>query len=278
MALLWFLVYERSFADQWCCLSWRFLDSIRSWASHGQQWFWALCLSYLGATLSVVGWRTVVLCGDARRLTKLWQSKMSFLVSLQAHAHTYTHAWHFLFIVSHTCTHTHKHTHTGTHKQTNTHMHSAHMQARTRARARTHTHTHTHTHTLAHKPTFALRMTYPEGMSTRGTKHVKTRRPPMTNVGTETAFRHDNLQAFPKSKHLWRSEVIKCDQTKRADLCLHRSTCSAVQVSIPKEAFPRSEFTPTLYLDILEADRSPNAAAFPRSSQKGLITMVKLKK
>ena len=32
---------------------------------------------------------------------------------------------------------------------------------------------------------------------------VKSRRLPMTNAGTETAFRHDHLHAFPKSKHLW---------------------------------------------------------------------------
>ena len=46
----------------------------------------------------------------------------------------------------------------------------------------------------------------------------------------------------------------------------------------PKEPFPRSEFTPALYLDILDADRSPNAADSPRSSPDRLITMVKVKK
>ena len=146
-ASLVFGLRNRSLAVQWCCLSWRFLDSIRSWASHGQQWFWALCLSCLEATLSVLEWRTVVLCGDARRLTKLWQSEMSFLVSLHAHAHTDTHVWHFLCIVSHTRTHTH--THTGTHKETNTHTCT---HASTYTHARTHTHTYTHTH----KPTSRL--------------------------------------------------------------------------------------------------------------------------
>ena len=38
-ASLVFGLRKKSFADQWCCLSWQFLDSIRSWASLGQQWF-----------------------------------------------------------------------------------------------------------------------------------------------------------------------------------------------------------------------------------------------
>ena len=33
------------------------------------------------------------------------------------------------------------------------------------------------------------------------------RRPPRTNVGTETAFRHDHRKHFQKSKRLLRSEV-----------------------------------------------------------------------
>ena len=36
-------------------------------------------------------------------------------------------------------------------------------------------------------------------------------RPPMTDVGTETAFRLDQRKHFRKSKHLFRSEVSWCD-------------------------------------------------------------------
>ena len=43
-------------------------------------------------------------------------------------------------------------------------------------------------------------------------------RPPMTDVGTETAFRLDQRKHFRKSKHLLRSEVSWCD------LHLRRST------------------------------------------------------
>ena len=39
-----------------------------------------------------------------------------------------------------------------------------------------------------------------------------------------------------------------------------------------------SDFTPVLYLDILDADRSPNAADAQRSSPGRLIPMVKLKR
>ena len=78
---------------------------------------------------------------------------------------------------------------------------------------------------------------------------MKPHKPPMTNAGTKTAFRHGHLQAFPKRKHLLRSEVSWCEQIG-ADLQLHRSTCFALQISTQKEPFPRSEFTPALHLDI----------------------------
>ena len=62
------------------------------------------------------------------------------------------------------------------------------------------------------------------------------------------------------------------------DLHLHRSTCLASRISAQKEPFLRSELTPALYLDILDADRSPNPPDSPRSSAGRLITMVKLQK
>ena len=45
------------------------------------------------------------------------------------------------------------------------------------------------------------------GMLTRSLVAVEPRRPPMTDVGTETAFRLDQCKHFRKSKHLLRSEV-----------------------------------------------------------------------
>ena len=58
---------------------------------------------------------------------------------------------------------------------------------------------------------------------TRSLVAVEPRRPPMTDVGTETAFRPDQRKHFRKSKHLLRSEVNWCDQTS-IELHLRRST------------------------------------------------------
>ena len=58
---------------------------------------------------------------------------------------------------------------------------------------------------------------------TRSLVAVEPRRPPMTDVGTETAFRLDQRKHFRKSKHLLRSEVNWCDQTS-IELHLRRST------------------------------------------------------
>ena len=46
-------------------------------------------------------------------------------------------------------------------------------------------------------------------------------------------FQTRPMQAFPKSKHLLRSEVSWCNQT-RVDIELHRSTCSASRISTQK--------------------------------------------
>ena len=43
--------------------------------------------------------------------------------------------------------------------------------------------------------------------TTRELVAVEPRRPPMTDVGIETAFRPDQRKHFQKSKHLLRSEV-----------------------------------------------------------------------
>ena len=58
---------------------------------------------------------------------------------------------------------------------------------------------------------------------TRSLVALEPRRPPMTDVGTETAFRLDQRKHFRKSKHLLRSEVNWCDQTS-IELHLRRST------------------------------------------------------
>ena len=52
---------------------------------------------------------------------------------------------------------------------------------------------------------------------------LEPRRPPMTDKGTETAFRLDQCKHFRKSKHLLRSEVNRCDQSS-IELHLRRST------------------------------------------------------
>ena len=88
------------------------------------------------------------------------------------------------------------------------------------------------------------------------------------------SFRHDHCKHFQESKHLLRSEVSWCNQT-RVDVELHWSTCSASRISTETEPFLRSGFTAALNLDILDAGRSQNADSPPRDH---LIAMVKLKK
>ena len=44
---------------------------------------------------------------------------------------------------------------------------------------------------------------------------VEPRRPPKTNVGTKTAFRHDQCKQFKKNKHLLRSEVSWYESNSR---------------------------------------------------------------
>ena len=93
-------------------------------------------------------------------------------------------------------------------------------------------------------------------------------------------FQTQPLQAFRKNKHPLRSELMRSNSCTRVDLQLHQSSSSVSRISIQKEPFPRSEFTPG-FIWALDADRSPNAAESPRSSRARapdrLITMVKLK-
>ena len=83
------------------------------------------------------------------------------------------------------------------------------------------------------------------------------RRPPKTNVGTETASDTTIASIFKKVNV---SEVR--DQLIRSNsriFQLHWSTCSAWGISSQKEPFPRSEFTLALNLDIPDVGWSPNA-------------------
>ena len=84
-------------------------------------------------------------------------------------------------------------------------------------------------HTAAQKPTSARPLivaTMTHIHLTRELVAVEPRRPPMTDVGTESAFRLDQRKHFQKSKRLLRSEVSWCDQTS-IDLHLRRSTCAS---------------------------------------------------
>ena len=91
----------------------------------------------------------------------------------------------------------------------------------------------------------------------------------MTDVSTETAFRLDQRKHFRKSKHLLRSEVNWWDQTI-IELHLRRSTSTGEYRSINMLSvtdFDRKgiiswvRVQASLYLDMLDADRSPNAVS-----------------
>ena len=71
-----------------------------------------------------------------------------------------------------------------------------------------------------------VRFQYPVVSTQESLVAVEPRRPPKTNKGTETAFRHDQCNHFQKSKRLLRSEVSWCDQT-RVHFRLYRSTTLA---------------------------------------------------
>ena len=88
---------------------------------------------------------------------------------------------------------------------------------------------------------------------------LEPHRPPMTNVGTETAFRHDHCKHFQKSKHLLLSEVSWCD---------HRlASCTDLKRSILRG---QSSRTGTTQVDF-EVDHPPPADSPPGDFS---ITMV----
>ena len=109
-------------------------------------------------------------------------------------------------------------------------------------------------------------------LRTRSLVAVEPRRPPMTDVGTETAFRLDQRKHFRKSKHLLRSEVNWCDQTsielhlRRSTFYwwVDRSTCLASRISTEKESFPGSEFKPaSIWTCWMLIDRQMQSAFMP---------------
>ena len=100
--------------------------------------------------------------------------------------------------------------------------------------------------------------------ATRTLVAVEPRRPPVTEVGTDTVG-HDQRKHFHKSKHLFRSEFSWCDQTS-IDLHLCRSAFRTILIYMfsvtdfdPKGSISEVRGLAGLYLDILGADRSPNA-------------------
>ena len=83
-------------------------------------------------------------------------------------------------------------------------------------------------------------------VSTRPLVAVEPRRPPKTNVGTETPFRHDHWKHFQKSKRFLRSKVTMswCDQT-RVHFQL-RSTTLAKKI-VTAEKFMRLIFSSIMW-------------------------------
>ena len=106
VVLLWFLVYEKSLLltnDAAC----RGSSLTRLGTGHLMvSGDFCLSLSYLGATVSVLEQKKMS-SFVAMRVTKLWQSKVSFLLSLHAHTHTHTHTLSLSLSLSLTHTHTH---------------------------------------------------------------------------------------------------------------------------------------------------------------------------
>ena len=72
-------------------------------------------------------------------------------------------------------------------------------------------------------------------------------RPPKKTAGTETAFRHEHLQAFPKKVDIPELRFNWWDQT-RVDLNPHRCTRLASQILTKKKPFINLEFTPGRYI------------------------------
>ena len=108
---------------------------------------------------------------------------------------------------------------------------------------------------------------------TRELVAVAPRRPPVTDIGTETSFRLDQHKHFQKSKHILRSKVSWCAQTS-IDLHLRRSTlykwedrstCLASRISTQKEPLPRSELTPgSIWTYCMLIDRQMQSDFMPK--------------
>ena len=83
-------------------------------------------------------------------------------------------------------------------------------------------------HTATHKPTSAQPLTATSVTSNKIASRSGAPRPPLTDVGTEIAFRQsfrlDQRKHFRKSKHLLRSEVSWCDVHLRRSTWHHSCT------------------------------------------------------
>ena len=127
-------------------------------------------------------------------------------------------------------------------------------------------------HTATHKPTSAQPLSAPHSdqrdihtcTSNKIASRCEAPRPPMTDVGTETAFRLDQRKQFRKKNIPWGQRsvdaIFTCvdlhvlvsrsiNMLSEKDLSQKESMISGVRVQAG------------LYLDMLDADRSPNAVS-----------------
>ena len=97
---------------------------------------------------------------------------------------------------------------------------------------------------------------------TRSLVAVEPPRPPMTDVGTETAFRLDQREHFRKSKHLLRSESVDVIFTcvELHDIVPVSRSINMLSITdfVPKGIISGVSVQAGLHLDMLDADRSPN--------------------
>ena len=90
----------------------------------------------------------------------------------------------------------------------------------------------------------------------------------MTDVGTETAFRLDQRKRFRKSKHLLRSVDANFTCVDLHVLVRRSINILSVTDFVPKGIISGVRVQAGLYLDMLDADRSPNAVSVPAGTSQ----------
>ena len=90
------------------------------------------------------------------------------------------------------------------------------------------------------------KLSFRKTMETSALVAVEPRRPPMTDVGTETAFRLDQRKHFQKVNISSSQRSVDAIKPVYIFSCVDLlwSTCLASRISTQKEPLPRSEFTP----------------------------------